>query len=106
MEPSRRVSLKGLKWDKGHREFYPGSAPLNEVKAYSCFRLYCLMFDYQGANTLGLVLDLLFLVLTRCWVTPLYTQVDTQRSTESRGRLIDVSGSVSALSILQHKFTY
>ena len=44
---------------------------------------------------LDLVLDLLFLELTRRWVTPLYTQVDARRFTESRGRLIQVSGSVS-----------
>ena len=47
-----------------------------KVKAYSSFRWYCLGFDYQGVNTLDLVLDQLFLELTRRWVTPLYTQVD------------------------------
>ena len=78
------VSLKGLNWDKWHREFYPGSAPHNEVKAYSCFRLYCLGFDYQGANTLDLLLDLLFLALTCRRVTPLYTQADARWLIECR----------------------
>ena len=55
-----------------------------KVKAYSSLGLYCLGFDYQGANTLDLVLDLLFLALNRRWVVPLYTQVDAQRLTESR----------------------
>ena len=63
---------------------YTGSATRNEVKAYSSFGLYCLGFDYQGANMLDLVLDLLFLALTRRRVTPLYTQVDAWRLTESR----------------------
>ena len=68
------VSLKGLNGTKDTESFYPGLAPLNEVKAYSCFRLYFLDFDYQGANTLDLVLDLLFLELTRRQVTPfIYT---------------------------------
>ena len=45
-----------------------------EVKAYSGLGLYCLGFDYQGENTLDLVLGLLFLELTRRWVTPfIYT---------------------------------
>ena len=77
------VSLKGLNGTKDTVS-YPGSASLNEVKAYSCFRLYCLGFDYQGANTLDLVLDLLFLSLNRRWVVPLYTQVDARWLTESR----------------------
>ena len=55
---------------------------------------------------LAWLLDLLFLALSRHRVVPLYTWVDARRFTESRGRLINVSGSVSALSILQHKFTY
>ena len=54
-----------------------------EVKAYSSLGLYYLGFDYQGANTLDLVLDLLFLELTRLRVTPLYTQVDARRLTDS-----------------------
>ena len=41
-------------------------------------------FDYQGANTLDLVLDVLFLALNRRRVIPLYTQVDAQLLTESR----------------------
>ena len=36
-------------------------------------------------------------------VVPLYTQVDARRFTESRGRIINVSGSVSILPILQCK---
>ena len=63
-------------------------------------------FDDQGANMLSLTLDLMFLALSRRQVVPLYTWVDACPFTESRGRLINVSGSVSALSILQHKFTY
>ena len=55
-----------------------------EVKAYSSLGLYCLGFDYQRVNTLDLVLDLLFLELTRRRVTPLYTQVDARQLTESR----------------------
>ena len=55
---------------------------------------------------LCLSLELLSVVLNRRRVVPLYTWVDARRFTESRGRLINVSGSVSALSILQHKFTY
>ena len=55
-----------------------------EVKAYSSLGLYCLGFAYQGANTLDLVLDLLFLALTGPQVTPLHTQVDAWRLTESR----------------------
>ena len=55
-----------------------------EVEAYSSLGLYCLGFDNQGANTLDLVLDLLFLALNRRGVTPLYTQADAQRLTESR----------------------
>ena len=43
------------------------------------------------------------LFLNRRRVVPLYTWVDARRFTESRGRLINVSGSVSTLSILQHK---
>ena len=54
-----------------------------KVNAYSSLGLYYLGFDYQGANTLDLVLDLLFLALNRRWVVPLYTQVDTQWLTES-----------------------
>ena len=77
------VSLKGLNGTRDTESFYPGSAPRNKVKAYSCFRLYCLGFDYQGANTLDLVLGLLFHALTRRRVTPLYTQVDARRLTES-----------------------
>ena len=56
----------------------------DEVKAYSSLGLYCLGFDYQGANTLALVLDLLFLELTRHRVSPLYTQVDARRLIESQ----------------------
>ena len=53
--------MKGLNGTKDTENFYPGLAPLNEVKAY--FRLYCLGFDYLGANTLDLVLDVLFPIL-------------------------------------------
>ena len=55
---------------------------------------------------LRLRLELLSVVLNRRRVVPLYTWVGARRFTESRGRLIIVSGSVSATSILQHKFTY
>ena len=55
-----------------------------EVKAYSSLGLYCLGFDYQGANTLDLVLDLLFLAQNLRRVIPLYTQVDAWRLTESQ----------------------
>ena len=41
-------------------------------------------FDDQGANTLNLALDLLFLALSRHRVVPLYTWVDTWWPTESR----------------------
>ena len=43
------------------------------------------------------------LSLNRRRVVPLYTWVDARRFTGSRGRLINVSGPVSTLSILQHK---
>ena len=36
-----------------------------------------------------------FLSLNRSRVIPLYTQVDAYRFTESRGRIIEVSGSIS-----------
>ena len=84
MQPSHVVRYKGLKQDKGHREFILVLPLAMEVKAYSSLGLYCLGFDYQGANTLDLAFDLLFLVLTRCRVVPLYTQVDAQRLTASR----------------------
>ena len=44
-----------------------------------------------------------FLSSNRGRVVPLYTQVDTRRFTESRGRIINVSGSVSIPSNLQYK---
>ena len=97
MEPSQRSYLEGVKWDKGHREFYPGLAPHNEVNAYSCFRLYCLGFDYQGANMLDLVLDLLFLALTHRRVTLLYTQANARQLIESCRLIHNVSGSVTEL---------
>ena len=63
MEPSQLGHLKGVNRDKGHREFILVRTLVVEVKAYSSLGLYCLGFDYQGANTLDLVLDLLFLAL-------------------------------------------
>ena len=67
------VSLTGLKRDKGHREFILVQPLAVEVKAYSSLGLYCLGFNYQGVNTLDLVLDLFFLALNHHRVTPLYT---------------------------------
>ena len=65
------ISLLGL---SGSRDTsYPGLALTVEVKAYSCFSAYCLSIDYKGADSLDLVLDLLFLVLNRRRVTHLYT---------------------------------
>ena len=63
---------------------YTGSAPCNQGKGLLQLGLYCLGFNYEGENTLDVVIDLLFLALNRCRVIPLYTQVDARRLTESR----------------------
>ena len=55
-----------------------------KVKGLLQLGLYCLGLDYQGANTLDLVIDLLFLALNHRPVIPLYTQVDARRLTECR----------------------
>ena len=62
--------------------------------------LYYLGFDYQGANTLDLVLDILFLALSRRRVVHLYTQVDARRLTESRPAHTQVSGPVTTSACL------
>ena len=57
--------LKGVKRDKGHG-VYTGLAPCSEGKILrSSFGWYCLCLDYQGANPLDLVLDLMLLVLSQ-----------------------------------------
>ena len=60
MEPSQLGYLKGVKYGKGHEEFILVQPLAVEVKAYSSLGLYCLGYDYQGANTLDLLPDLLF----------------------------------------------
>ena len=45
---------------------------------------YCWGFDHQEAQLAGLVIDLLFLALSRHRVVPLYTWVDAWWPTESR----------------------
>ena len=57
-----------------------------KVKAYSSLGLYCLGSDYQGANTLDLVLDLLFLVLN-----------SVRRATDRRLRSGGFCGEVKVL---------
>ena len=90
MEPSLRVSLKGLKRTRDAREFYSSSVAYDEGKKPTS----------SGNGIAGVS-------MTRERIRfALYTWVDARRFTESRGRLIIVSGSVSATSILQHKFTY
>ena len=100
MEPSQLGYLKGVNRDKGHREFILVQPLAVEVKTYSSLGLYCLGFDHQGANTLDLVLDLLFLALSRRGVIPLYTQVDARRLTESRPAHTHVSSSVTIYACL------
>ena len=57
-------------------------------------------------DMLCLGLELLLSVFEPPPDRPLIYTGDAHRFTGSRGRLINVSGSVSALSILQHMFTY
>ena len=53
--------LKGVNRDKGHG-VYTGSAPYGEGKSLrSSFEWDCLCLDYQGAKSLDLALDLMFL---------------------------------------------
>ena len=59
MEPSRRVSLKGLKRTRDAREFYTSSAPYDEGKSLRLVVMELMGFDDQGANTLCLSLELL-----------------------------------------------
>ena len=76
--------LKGVNRDKGHG-VYTGSAPCGEGKSLrSSFEWDCLCLDYQGANPLDLVLDLMLPALNRRRVVPLYIVVDAQRLAESR----------------------
>ena len=76
--------LKGVNQDKGHG-VYTSSAPYGEGKSLrSSFEWDCLCLDYQGAKSLDLALDLMLPALNRRRVVPLYTEVDTQRLSESR----------------------
>ena len=85
MEPSLRVSLKGLKRTRDAREFYTSSAPYDEGKS---LRLVVIgiarVSKARERDTLCLVLDWLFLTLSRWRVVPLYTRVDALWLTESR----------------------
>ena len=83
MEPSLRVSLKGLKRTRDAREFYTSSAPYDEGKSLRLVVMELMGFDDQGANTLCPSLDLLSLLLNRRRVVPLYTWVDACRFTDS-----------------------
>ena len=49
-----------------------------KVKAYDPVVVGLIDLDEQGANTLDLAFDLLFLVLSHRRVVPLYTQVDAR----------------------------
>ena len=99
--------LKGVNRDKGH-EVYTGSAPYGEGKSLrSSFEWDCLCLDYQGANPLDLVLDLMLLVLNRRRVVPLYTEVDAQRLTESRPAHKQCPARSLSIPALQYKlYTY
>ena len=83
MEPSQLGSLKGLigTKDMGFILVRPLTV---KVKAYDPVLSGIAYVDYQGANPLDLVLDLMLLALNRCRAIPLYTKVDAQRLTESR----------------------
>ena len=83
MEPSLRVSLKGLKRTRDAREFYTSSAPYDEGKSLRLVAMELMGFDDQGANRLCLDLELLCVVLNRRRVVPLYTWVDARRFTDS-----------------------
>ena len=84
MEPSQLGSLKGLigTKDTGFILVRPLTVKVKSLR--SSFEWDCLCLNYQGANLLDLVLDLMLLALNRRWVVPLYTEVDAQRLTESR----------------------
>ena len=83
MEPSQLGSLKGLKRDKGH-EGYTGSTPYGEGKTLLQLRWNYKGFDDQGANPLCLATDLMFSLLSRRRVIPLYTRADVPRPRVSR----------------------
>ena len=51
-----QVSLKGLNETKD-TEIYPGSAPRDGGKSLHPAKLYCLSFDYKGAESLDLDID-------------------------------------------------
>ena len=63
MEPSLRVSLKGLKRTRDARELYTSSAPYDEGKSLRLVVMELMGFDDQGANTLCLSLEMLSVVL-------------------------------------------
>ena len=83
MEPSQLGSLKVLNGTRNTGIILV--RPLTvKVQAYDPVEWDCLCLNYQGAESLDLALDLMFLALKRRRVISLYTEVDAQWLIESR----------------------
>ena len=102
VEPSLRVSLKGLKRTRDARVLY-WYGPLRWRQKPTLVVMELLGFWWPGANLLCLVLGLLCVVPKPPSGRPFIYIGRRPQFTESRGRIINVSNSVSIPPILQYK---